>query len=105
MKFLFALLFLHLSIVLSKPIETKQRDEQKFIDDKTILADATKDEKEASRHHFDAKHVESSNGVVESPDTSAIEEKQSDSLINDKLEKLEADRVEEKVKTVGIFLF
>ena len=76
------LLFVHLSIVLSKPI-------------------AKPNEVQPSQHHFEKIHVESNNEAAKASALNAIEEKQSDSAIDEKLEAVEAERVEEKKEVIS----
>ena len=104
MKLYLALFLIHLSLVLSKPIETPTETEQKAIHKEEIIADAVKDEQDSAHHHFEPKHVESNSKSIEPSNAKDVERKESDASIDEKLEKIEAERVKEKKKEVRVLL-
>merc|ERR1712114_118888 len=75
----------------SKPIETQEKAELNNENEELVLEDAVKDKKDSGHHHFEVKHVGSNSKLIETS-----KDKDFDSSIDEKLEKIEADRVKEK---------
>ena len=98
MKLYLILFVANWALVLSKPIETHEKAELKATNEDLVLADAVKEEKDSEHHHFQVKHVESNSKLIEASD-----EKDFDNTIDEKLEKIEADRVKEKKAGVRNF--
>merc|ERR1711972_181751 len=72
-------------------IETQEKAEPNTENEELVLEDAVKDKKDSGHHHFEVKHVGSNSKLIE-----ASKDKDFDSSIDEKLEKIEADRVKEK---------
>ena len=98
MKLYLILFVANWALVLSKPIETQEKAEPNTENEELELADAVKDEKDSGHHHFEVKHVGSNSKLIETS-----KDKDFDSSIDEKLEKIEADRVKEKKEDVRTF--
>ena len=98
MKLYLILFVANWALVLSKPIDTQEKAELKSENEELVQADAVKDKKDSAHHHFEVKHVGSNSKLIEASD-----EKDFDNTIDEKLEKIEADRVKEKKKDVRNF--
>ena len=98
MKLYLILFVANWALVLSKPIDTQEKAELKAENEELVQADAVKDKKDSAHHHFEVKHVGSNSKLIE-----ASKEKDFDSSIDEKLEKIEADRVKEKKADVRTF--
>ena len=98
MKLYLILFVANWALVLSKPIETQEKAEPNNENEELVLEDAVKDKKDSGHHHFEVKHVGSNSKLIE-----ASKEKDFDSTIDEKLERIEADRVKEKKTDVRTF--